>query len=567
VPTPVNTLAEAFVLISWWKAILLLLPFVPWAYLVSSVFDKHAGRFYLGQERWAAVHTAAGIAAFALAFFMPIPAWWGFIVSMIAVLAILGGDIALFVMVTNRHENVPDHAKLKIDLSKLKASREAKAAARQAATVTLALKTPSGKTVPPPQKDTPEYEVRTAAEKLFIDAKINNANRVEVLPTGKENVYGVRSLIDGVWTAGEQMPANQAIKLIDLWKEAAGLDVSDRRRRLIGRTQVMRDDVKTPVRVTASGVRGGMKLTLTLDPEGAVQRSFEDLGPLESQLEAFRNLPTGGIVLLGAKPLQGATTTLYAAVQTHDAYTQNVQTMEMEPEAALEGVKQVQYEASADGPEYSTMLRSIIRRDPDVVGVAEIPDAETAREIAHAEADRVRLYASVRADSALGAVQFFAKAVGSPSDAARGLRAAMAQKLLRKLCENCRVPYEPPQDMVKKLGLPPDKVKQLYKKGGQVLVRNKPETCPVCGGRGYDGQIGAFEIYSIGDDERALIGEQDWSGLRAAWRKQQLPSIQQVALRRAVEGLTSIEEITRVTAPPKQQQKPKSAEKPAQAAS
>ncbi|MEL7485224.1 MAG: hypothetical protein AAFN41_12855, partial [Planctomycetota bacterium] len=97
------------------------------------------------------------------------------------------------------------------------------------------------------------------------------------------------------------------------------------------------------------------------------------------------------------------------------------------------------------------------------------------------------------------------------------------------------------------------------KKGGQVLIKNKPEPCPVCNGSGYFGQVALFEVYPLGEAEREMIGEQDWNGLRAELRKRQLPSIQQVGLRRAVEGLTSLEEITRVTS----SKKPSSGQKPA----
>jgi type II secretory ATPase GspE/PulE/Tfp pilus assembly ATPase PilB-like protein len=101
--------------------------------------------------------------------------------------------------------------------------------------------------------------------------------------------------------------------------------------------------------------------------------------------------------------------------------------------------------------------------------------------------------------------------------------------------------------MLKKLGLPADKVKQLYKKGGQVLIRNKPEICPVCQGIGYKGQTGLFEVFRIGPAERELIKAQNWGGLRGELRKQGLPTLNQAALRRAVEGATSIEEVSRIS--------------------
>ena len=133
----------------------------------------------------------------------------------------------------------------------------------------------------------------------------------------------------------------------------------------------------------------------------------------------------------------------------------------------------------------------------------------------------------------------------------RGCAGLVVGRLLRVLCGNCKVPYQPSADMLKKLGLPKDKVGELYKKGGQVLVRNKPEVCDVCAGVGYQGQTGCYGVYPIEDEERAIIVEGNWNALRSALRKRGLPSIQQAALRKAVMGVTSIEEVTRITTPRK----------------
>ena len=101
--------------------------------------------------------------------------------------------------------------------------------------------------------------------------------------------------------------------------------------------------------------------------------------------------------------------------------------------------------------------------------------------------------------------------------------------------------------MLKKLGLPSDKVKQLFKKGGQVLIRNKPEVCPTCNGIGYIGQTGCFGVFPIEKDEMQMIASENWTGLRTAMRKRSLPTVQQAALRKAVEGITSIEEVSRIS--------------------
>jgi type II secretory ATPase GspE/PulE/Tfp pilus assembly ATPase PilB-like protein len=286
------------------------------------------------------------------------------------------------------------------------------------------------------------------------------------------------------------------------------------------------------------------------DPEKAVRKKAENLGLLDNQMAELKAIVADGhgVVLIAAPADMGRTTTLYSVLRMHDAYTQNVQTVEMEPQDALEGVRQNKFEAGGEGPEYSTYTRSILRRDPQVVGVAEMPDEQTAKEIARADHERTRTYLSLRTDSALTAIQAWVKAVGDAEAAAKCLHGVTAQKLLRKLCVNCRVGYTPSPDMLKKLGAPTDKARQLFKKGGQVLIKQKPEICPVCRGIGYVGQEGIFEVYGIGKPERDLIKTGNYSGLKAEFRKKQLPTIQQSALKKALDGVTSVEELLRVTA-------------------
>jgi type IV pilus assembly protein PilB len=263
-----------------------------------------------------------------------------------------------------------------------------------------------------------------------------------------------------------------------------------------------------------------------------------------------------GVVLVTAPRDNGRTTLLYSVIRRHDAYINNVQTVEIEPQANLEGVRGNKYDAQAEGanapagsagPEFSTLVRSIMRRDPQVVGIADLPDAATAKEISRADHERTRTYISFNATDAVAGVQAWVKAVGDQRAAGACLHGAIAGKLLRKLCTNCRVAYPPAPDMLKKLGLPEGKVQQLFKKGGQVLVKNKPEVCPVCAGSGYFGQDGVYEVCLFGKEERDLIIAGNMNGLKAAIRKRNIPTIQQVAIRKAVDGITSVEEVMRIT--------------------
>ena len=537
---------SAFVLVSWWKVIILLAPFVAWGWLVSTVFDKHADRFHLGQEKWGSVHMVFGLVAVVAAFAIPIPAAWGFLVGFLAAVVILFADVLIFTAVTNKDERVPEEHRLKLDMSAMSDSSARRKAAKQAATVSLAIQGPDG-TIPPPNQESPEYLVRAEAESVFIKARENRASRVMITARQGEG-SAAELIIDGVRHPGESFTTQQAKAVIDFWKSCAGLDVSDVRRRLVGEVTVVKDSVKTKVRLVSIGHQGGLRLTMQINPAESVTRKADALGMTDEQLSTLKELVNSGkgVVLLAGTPQGGRTTTLYAVSQMHDAYTQNVQTVETEPLRELEGIRQIDFDPTGEET-YAKVVRSNLRRDPDVLAVAELPDSETANEVASADLEQSRVYVSIAADSALNAVRIWTKAVGDPALAAKGLQGVVAQRMVRHLCGNCRVPYQPPAELVKKLQLP-SKLQQLYKKGGQVLVKNKPEVCPVCNGLGYEGQIGVFEVYAIGKDAKAAIAKQDWNGLKTEMRKAGTPSIQQSALLKAVEGMTTIEEVSRLSA-------------------
>lgn len=546
---PLLSLAEAVPLVSWWKPLILLLPFIPWAILVSKVFDKHCARFFLARENWNLVHMLFGCAAIATGVLMPISGILGIVVAFIAATLILTIDVVVFVHMTNSDERVPSNFRLKVDFSKFAEARKAREAAKKQAKVELVLRAPDKSTLAAPAADSPEFPIRVAAEALYIKGLESRSLQFDLAPSGKDNTYQVSYLVDGLRQAGETMSAADAMKVIDLWKSAAKLDVAERRKKLQTEITVDRLDSRRKVRLTSVGGQSGPRLSWMVDPEQQVRRAMDDLGLLDSQKAEIAKLTeeTSGIVLLAGPADGGRTTTFYTVIRMHDAYTQNVQTIELDLQDSLEGAKQNKWDPQAEGPEFSTLVRSIIRRDPNVVGLAELPDQNTAKEACRADLTRCRIYISVKSTSALQAIQSWTQTVGDPAEAAKNLHAVIAQKLIRKLCVNCRVEYAPSPEMVKKMGYPPERVKQLFKKGGQVLIKNKPAVCPMCQGHGYFGQDSLFEVYILGDEERAAIAAGDMNALKIALRKRNASSIPQVAIRKAVEGITSVEEVTRVT--------------------
>ncbi len=541
---------DAFILVSWWKAILLMIPFIGWAWVISTHLDKHAQRFFLGQEKWNLIHMIFGAAALALVVLLPMGGIVGLLVAFFGAAIILGLDILVFASVANKDDRIPEHAKLKLNMAEMAAKREEKKAAKKLGTSELIIVGANKMKIAPPDKESTAYAVRLAAEEILINGHSARASQIDIHPVNAET-YGVSMLVDGVRQPGEQLAQSDAVQVIDFWKKAAGLDVSDRRRKQTGSIDASSETISTTnVKCTTSGSKNGMVLTMLFNPSAAVRRMPENLGMTGSQLEMVKDWAkeTQGIVLLAAPNDNGRTSTMYSMLKLHDAYTSNIQTIEYEIEDAIEGVKQIRFDQSQEDADFATTVRSSLRRDPDVVGVCDLPDASTAKNIANADHDRTRVYLSLKSDDAIGAIQLYVRGVGDAKLAAEGLQGVVAQKLLRTLCNNCKVAYQPTPDMLKKLGLPADKVKQLFKKGGQVLIRNKPEICPACNGIGYEGQTGCFGVFPIGDEERKMIAAENWTGLRTAMRKRSLPTVQQAALRKAVEGITSIEEVSRISA-------------------
>lgn len=532
-------------LVSPWKPALFLLPILAWAFVVSSIYDKDARRWYFKHRMWNLLHVAAAVVGVGVVLLVPVTFW----ITWPVMIGILGADLAAYFVYRNRHSQVPEKFKWSLDVSKMLAARAEGKKRSKAASTTMVFQGPGGE-LAIPEKETAEYDVRVAAEELVKKMLDARGSQLDVF-TVKEGVYGATTLVDGVRVALDQLPAAKGVAVIDLYKAAAGLDVKDRRRRQYGEMKVGESGSSLiTIGVTAMGTSAGMRVELLVEPAKQVALRVDELGLHPNQLKDLKELVAEGthVVLVGAVPDGGRTTTLYALVRAHDAYTSNVQVIEMHSQGAIEGVRHNIFDPQKDGSEYSTLVRSILRRDPNVVAIAEM-DEETAKEVSRSDAEHMRVYASIKADDPLKAIQLFAQMVGDQKKAASCLGGVVCVKLARRLCHNCKVGVQPTPENLKKLGLPPD-TKQLFRKGGKVLVKDKEQVCPVCSGVGYFGRTGVFSVNTLGEGERQRIATNDLTGLRAQFRQNKQQSIQQAALQLVIKGETSIEEVLRITQPP-----------------
>lgn len=533
--------ADGYFLVSPIKPILFLVPFALWAWVVATILDKDAARWYFKRENWNYAHVGAGLVALGVVLFVPASFWITWPIMMV----ILAADLGIYATLRNNDSRVPEAFKWSLDFEKMAKARAAKAAAKKTRQVTMTFRDAAGKEAPVPAKESPLYAVRAHAESLMANLLDSRATELEIAPA-RDKQYRVSYLMDGVRQPHEQLSPVDGAAIIDFIKSAAGMDVNDRRRKLKAPLNIARPgSAPKTARVMTYGASAGMQLTLLLDPESQVKRRIEELGLFPNQLDDLKQIVSemSGVVLLGAPKDNGGTSTLYALVRAHDAYTSNVQTVEMDPQTQIEGVRHNAF-STEQGGEYSTTVRSVLRRDPNVVAIAECDDA-TAKEIARADTRNIRVYVQLPTDGAIPTLQTWMKAAGDPKSGAGCLTGVVAQRLVRKLCTNCRVPYQPTPDVLKKLGLPPE-TKQLFRKGGQVLIKDKPDTCPVCQGSGFHGQLAVAAVHNITPEDRELIRAGNYEGLRASFRQRKQQSIQTAGLQRLMTGDTTVEELVRV---------------------
>ncbi|MCA9292300.1 MAG: Flp pilus assembly complex ATPase component TadA [Phycisphaerales bacterium] len=541
-----TTLAAGAMLLQWWMPILFLIPLAGWAWVVSTIFDKDAARFHLKREQYNILHMGAALIATAVLFLAPLP----FLITFPIAAGLLAAHLLIYMQMRNASDRVPAGSKWSMNPSVWfeKASEGKKKKGKDpklAKGISMFFKGPGG-VAEPPEAGSPEFEVRLAAEDLLSQAVDRRSPVMELAPLN-ESAYAATCMVDGVRTAISQVPAPKAIAIINFYKAIAGFDLEDRRRRNI--TDIafgIGGPGKTPLRVSTQGSSKGMRLSLYVDPAQQVDRRIDTLGLFEKQMADLRTIieEAKGVVLLAAPVHNGRTSTLYALLRAHDAYTSNVQVIELEQSATIEGVRHTVWDSNSGG-EFATTVRSILRRDPDVVGIAEMYDEETAKVVARADHDHSRVYLSVRAPDVFEAIQIYSRAVGDANLAANSLHGVIGTRLLRKLSPNAKIPYTPAPDVLKKLGLPPE-VKTLYRTEGTVMMKDKAEADPLSQGTGYFGQIAAFAVHPFSEEDRRLIATNELGALRAAFRQRKQHSLTSAAMQLVVQGETSVEEVARV---------------------
>jgi type II secretory ATPase GspE/PulE/Tfp pilus assembly ATPase PilB-like protein len=427
--------------------------------------------------------------------------------------------------------------------------KEAKAVAGQVLIVNK-----SGTPMPPPDANTPERHQYDAAQLILADPLRKNADRIDLAVTADGAAFSY--FVDGYKYDGAIMDRNAATGAVNYLKFTAGLDMNERRKPQVGMFKTVLDGSKREIRISTKGSSSGESLSLIVDPKQRHGFTVDKLGFTESQLKTVKGIlyDNGGLVLLAAPVGQGLTAMEYAIMRAHDAFLQHLVTIERTTEQELEGVNQNVIGAAATAADEAKQVSWVISQEPDVILAATIEDSNSARDLAgYSENPKKRAYVGLRSSNTFESLRHWRKLVGDDNLAIGGLRMIIASRMVRKLCDVCKVAYTPDPTLLKKLNMDPAHVTKLYQARSAPMRDNKGRIVPCleCLDLAYKGRLPIYEILLIDEDVRQLILRAGSDNeLKAAFRKQRGRYLQELALELVEQGLTSVNEVQRVLRPP-----------------
>ena len=409
--------------------------------------------------------------------------------------------------------------------------------------------------VPSPEPRTPMFFGYRTAYDMLTDAMWRRASTVSFTPKGEN--YEVTYYIDGAATKQPAMPREQMEHFIHFCKELAALDANEKRKPQKGKFRTRQKKTNVDWEVMTAGSTAGEQVRLKqVSKEHDLRLNELGLAPdQQNHMEQLRETPQGIFLVTGPRK-SGVTTTFYALIRSHDAFLNNINTIEKQPAAQLLNITQNTFTPTDTGTSsYAQKLQSMIRMGPDVVGVGECEDSDTAKVASAAAKDGKIVYVVIQADSVLQAMGKWIKLVGDKKLIAETLLGISNQRMMRTLCEECKQGYAPNKELLKKFNLPAEKAKVLYRPGKEVYdKRGKPSVCDHCQGTGFVGRAGVFEMIVLTEELRkALRQVKQLPELGMQFRRAKMLYLQEQALRKVIAGKTAINEVLRVLSSGKRQ--------------
>jgi general secretion pathway protein E len=349
----------------------------------------------------------------------------------------------------------------------------------------------------------------------------------------------VRYRIDGVLYPVLTPPKRLQASIIARMKIMAGLNIAEKRLPQDGRFAIRTAGKDVDLRVSVLPTSHGERVVLRLLEKENRLLNLSEMGFPKERLSAIHQLIqlAHGIILVTGPTGSGKTTTLYAALSHINAPDKNIITVEDPVEYQLLGIGQMQVNPKINLT-FATGLRSILRQDPDVIMIGEIRDRETAEIAIHASLTGHLVFSTLHTNDAASAATRLIDMGIEPFLVASSVVAVLAQRLLRRICPDCKRSYRPSGEELSRLDLPPDSGIMLYRGAG----------CAACSQTGYRGRTGIFELMVFDDDIRRLIGgKADSTAIKQAAVAKGMVTLKQEGIERVLHGHTTLEEVMRIT--------------------
>ncbi|UJF19443.1 type II secretion system ATPase GspE [Vibrio sp. SS-MA-C1-2] len=376
--------------------------------------------------------------------------------------------------------------------------------------------------------------------------KLINAMLGEAIKEGASDIHietfesslSIRFRVDGVLREVLSPSRKLSSLLVSRIKVMAKLDIAEKRVPQDGRISLRIGGRAVDVRVSTMPSSHGERIVLRLLDKNQTQLDLHSLGMTAENHKTFKQLikRPHGIILVTGPTGSGKSTTLYAGLQELDSKELNILTVEDPIEFDIDGIGQTQVNPKVDMT-FAVGLRAILRQDPDVVMIGEIRDLETAQIAVQASLTGHMVISTLHTNTAVGAVTRLRDMGIEPFLISSSLLGVLAQRLVRRLCQECKVPYQANTEHKALFNLSDHQELTLY----------KPDGCPKCNYKGYRGRTGIHELVVMTDEVQHLIHTEASELDIEQHIRSTTPSIRDDGLAKVREGITSIEEVLRVT--------------------
>jgi type IV pilus assembly protein PilB len=372
---------------------------------------------------------------------------------------------------------------------------------------------------------------------LIFDAIKNGASDIHIEP--KEKSLKIRYRIDGVLFESMNPPHSMHAAIVSRMKIMANLDISERRLPQDGRIRAVVHGRKVDLRMSTLPTAYGEKVVVRILDNRSISVPLEELGFSDQALTIWKHQidQPHGILLVTGPTGSGKTTTLYSSLRCMDGNKLNISTVEDPIEYHLPQATQVQVHDKI-GMSFSAALRSLLRQDPDVVMLGEIRDAETARIAVQASLTGHLVLSTLHTNDAPSSITRLINIGVEPYLISAALNAILAQRLVRRICPQCREEYVPTDEMREFI--------HLQGFTGQTLYRGRG--CDRCRRTGYSGRLGIYELLVMDDKLRDMVtSNPDVTQLRKYCRERGLVTLRDDGFDKVKAGLTTVDEVLRVT--------------------